>query len=233
MILYNLYSKLIKNNKWFTSINELDYIFNSINYNENYHYYDNYFSIQYSDLLVDDSLISDTSTIEDINILCKTFLYSNIEKIKRLFEIHTSEYNPLDNVDRYELFDKITNSNTYGERVSTSLDDNATSITINKVSGEDSENLLIDNETTNQIKGSGINDKIENKITNSEVIDTSITSGTGENGKIFNHIHGNIGVTKSTELLSSHYDFWELFNFLDKLYHDFFNFITIPIYKEV
>ena len=90
--------------------------------------------------------------------------------------------------------------------------------------------MVIDNETTTTTSGNA-----GGAIVNTSEIDEYINSqeilGTEADGKIFNHIHGNIGVTKSTELLDAHADFWNNFNFFEKVLKSLFNYLCVGVYE--
>ena len=230
MKIIDVYNNFITENQWLIDIPPLHEILENSGYNTNHSYIDKYFSRLYADLLIDSDILNDDITYNELELEITSCLYSNIEYIKRIYEIETSNYNLLDNVDRYEILDKQTIKNINGKQKNTNTSNKIINSVTNKVSGFNSNELVIDNETTTTTSGNA-----GGAIVNTSEIDEYINSqeilGTEADGKIFNHIHGNIGVTKSTELLDAHADFWNNFNFFEKVLKSLFNYLCVGVYE--
>lgn len=229
MRLIELYNDYVKENQWLIDIAPLHNILFESGYIENHTMIDNFFTNYYADLIIDDNILDSTDSAK-VQMAILSFLYSNIEMIKRLYEIQVSEYNLLDNMDKYELLDKQNIQFLNGKQKTTMINGKVNTINTNKVSGFDSNELVIDN--VNETLSTGINGgNIENTVENDEYTNNQIISGTGEDGKIYNHVHGNVGVTMTTQLLDAHADFWNNFNFFEKVLKSLFNYLCVGVYE--
>lgn len=114
-------------------------------------------------------------TYTDFDFLKNSIGYwsrSNQETFKRLYETISAQYNPIENYDRYEEIEDINVSNSKINSIGNSLD---------KVSGYDSEQM--ENASSNK------NDSLTDSNSN----------GTNTHNA---HIHGNIGITTSSQMQS-------------------------------
>lgn len=107
---------------------------------------------------------------------------ANMFTFEQLYKAFKSEYNPIENYDRFEnITDKRDNKFDFNGHTS----DNSNSL--NKVSGYNSNNLV--NDSSNDTSGNA-------STTNSTVgNDTNVHTA---------HIHGNIGVTTSSMMLAEY-----------------------------
>lgn len=232
MTLFSLLKNITTNNSLIPLITELNEIIFNIGYDKNHEYIDNYFLNLYKNLMIDEEMFDiSTDIISQYNMLSKQVLYANLEAIKRIYEINKSSYKPTENYDRYEEFDKTTITSNLGARETKSLNDNVKVKTINSTVGYNSKELTTTDEQEIINSGNGANNKIENIIQSNSVTDITSTSGSGENGIINNHIHGNIGVTTTTAMLTEHEKFWKNYNFFNFVYTKIFQYITIPMYE--
>ena len=109
--------------------------------------------------------------------------YSNFE---RLYKAFASDFNPIENYDRYESITDSTVSNH-----SSSANSNNTGNTTENVSAFDSNDMIPNSSNT------------DTSNTNASTISNeSITTGHEA------HIHGNIGVTTSTQMLTEFTNFY-------------------------
>lgn len=109
--------------------------------------------------------------------------YSNFEKLYKAF---TSDFNPIENYDRYESITDSTVSNH-----NSSANSNNTGNTTENVSAFDSNDMIPNSSNTDTSN--------TNASTSSN---ESITTGHEA------HIHGNIGVTTSTQMLTEFTNFY-------------------------
>ena len=109
--------------------------------------------------------------------------YSNFEKLYKAF---TSEFNPVENYDRYESITDSTVSNH-----SSNANSNNTGNTTENVSAFDS-NDMIPNSSNTDISNTNASTSSNESIT------------TGHEA----HIHGNIGVTTGTQMLTEFTNFY-------------------------
>lgn len=237
MTIKELYNRDIKNQAnrgWIQYITKLAQILDNSGYTDRKQMIDSYFTNKYSDLIVDDTLFVDLDKedcYQQIVANVQACLYSHYEDIKRMFEIVSAEYNPIENYDRYEEYDKQTRTMTNAEVTTTDTNDKVTNTTTSKVAGYNSNTLTTSDSTESVSTGTGTNGKIVNESKTSQHIDTEVTSGTGTNGIINNHIHGNIGVTEATKMLENQEIFWSNFNFFDYLFKLVFRYLSIGVYE--
>ena len=122
-----------------------------------------------------------------------TFFAKNYDVFNKIFQATLLEYDPIENYNRYEIYTDTTNLNTKSivggtaNTVNTSTGDN-TSL----VSPYDAGTFVNDSKTMSNGK---------NSLTSSS---TDTTTNTGTNQLSHDaHIHGNIGVTTSQQMLES------------------------------
>lgn len=231
-----IYKRLIaveSTNMWLQNIPDLSFIYVDTDYRDSHSYIDRYFSNKFKDLIIDDDLLDADCTYNDLVREVKSCMYANAESIKRMYEIVKAEYSPIENVDRYEEMDKVTTTNDMGLRKQTNKTDKTKNTTTSSTTGfNNGAGYVPENKVESETTGQGANGEINSMLTTDAVIDTTTVSGTGTDGKIFNHIHGNIGVTESTTMLEHHADFWKWFNFYEYIYKLVFAYLGIGIYAD-
>lgn len=231
-----IYNRLIavdNNNMWLPSISELSFIFIDSGYREHHTDIDRYFSNKFKDLIIDNDLVDQDATYADLMLEIKSCMYANAESIKRMYEVVQSEYSPIENVDRYEEMDKVTTTNDMGLRKQSNKTDKTKNTTITSTTGfNNGAGYVPENKVESETTGQGANGEINSTLTTDAVMDTTTVSGTGTDGKIFNHIHGNIGVTESTTMLEHHADFWKWFNFYEYIFKMVFAYLGTGIYAD-
>ena len=128
------------------------------------------------------------------------------DKHKRTFEKWVNalsmEYNPIENYDRKEEWEDKSNGNSIGEtKGTTSLN----SINENKVSAFDSDLYQPDSYNSNTSNGSDESNTKTNSINNSEHV---------------GHVHGNIGVTTTQQMLESELSLaeWNVYEHITDLF---------------
>ena len=139
------------------------------------------------------------------------FVYQNAigvwsDKHKRTFEKWVNalsmEYNPIENYDRKEEWEDKSNGNSIGEtKGTTSLN----SINENKVSAFDSDLYQPDSYNSNTSNSSDKSNTKTNSINNSEHV---------------GHVHGNIGVTTTQQMLESELSLaeWNVYEHITDLF---------------
>lgn len=234
MTIRELWEREIKSttNRWISNITPLNYIYTASGYQDNHAKIDRYFTNKYGDLIINEKIIDPSDNlITQIMLESESVLYSNIENIKRVWEINLSEYNPVENYDKIETLDKVEVKNEIGERNRTSTDDKTTQTQYTTGYNEDASSFFTP-ESKFETSGQGSNGSVVNKIKDQNTTDTTTTSGTGDGGKIENRVHGNVGVTEATTMLEHHADFWSHYNFFDYIFKLTFDNITIGVYKS-
>ena len=206
-------------------------ILHDLNYDVSYRNVDDYFIKIFATLSIDETVVDSNIDQVGYEFLANSVLYSNVDSIRRIYEINKAVYNPIENYDRYEEMDKVTVENIIGQRNTTSINDSLTTTSTNKSVGYNSNDLVITDEQKTVNQGTHGNGKIENSVTIGQTTDINVTSGNGENGKISNHIHGNIGVTTSTTMLKEHEEFWKNYNIFNYIIKMIFDYICIPMYE--
>lgn len=189
---------------------------------------DIYFLEKYGNLILDESLVKETKpdTSKAIQRRINAFLMLNTEKFDRLWKNYKVEYNPIDNYDRYEdseeTFGKTIVAETIGGASNTEVLDNVVNITKNEVAPFDRTAYTDTNATTVTTEGHGENGKIVNTSSSTERTNTTETKGANIDGtrsdKHTAHLHGNIGVTTTVQMLSGDNDFWRYNDFYDFLF---------------
>lgn len=169
--------------------------------------------------------IDKETLVDRIFLRCGEFsvMHSDVEfmhdQILNFFKIHlntfdrwqqaaTSEYNPIENYDRYE--DYSGNGDNKGQNQQNGTDnstDTTTKAAFNSSSYEPYEKSVVSGSSS--LGGTNSGDYRE-----------AHTS----------HIHGNIGVTTSVKMLEEHVDFWRDFNIYKAIADLFADEFTIMVY---
>lgn len=144
------------------------------------------------------------------------FVTMYLNKYKRMLDIFLAEYNPIENYDRYEdLSKEYSYEGTSTEDGSNS--DTGTVTTIDQIEGFNSNSFSDSDKSTRTDSLSHTSD-----IDRAEGHEGSETN--------INHIHGNIGVTTSDQMLTGYKEFWEKFNIQEMLCTDLDNILTTNTY---
>lgn len=177
--------------------------------------------------------------VNTILLNCGEFevLYPNIETLKNMFTLFSNkwsrtvrkwvsalntEYKPLENYDRYENFggseteiengnETVTNNgNTILSRIGTDSNDSE-----NKTSAFNEIDYQPNEKTITQINY-GSSDKNDVNLSQTRTPNIKRT----RNPNLENHIHGNIGVTTSQQMLESELNlqYWNLYNKISNLF---------------
>lgn len=177
--------------------------------------------------------------VNTILLNCGEFelLYTNIETLKKMFTLFSNkwsrtvekwvnalntEYKPLENYDRYETYSGnetevengnetiINNGNTILSRSGT--DNNNIE---NKTSAFNTSDYQPEEKTTTQVNY-GSSDKNDINLNQTRTPDIKRT----RTPNLKNHIHGNIGVTTSQQMLESELNlqYWNLYNKISNLF---------------
>lgn len=222
---------------------------------------DNHYIKLYGGLQVDEELIgaTDTQTKTNITNEIRYYIIAHKEQLNRLYDINSLEYNPLYNVDgtTTTTFSEFETTNNYGiDKTTNNYDDiytethkgeqnneskagarNETSI--DKVSGYN-EGILVDDNSNTFTSNDVLNTSKDGARTDSTQTNerTDITTRDARNDKTIEKEHtiteqreGNIGTTKSTDLVQSEYDVWSKIAFWDVLFASIFATITLPMYE--
>lgn len=147
---------------------------------------------------------------------CNMFDMKYHNKYKRILEMIDVDYSPIENYDRYE--DLNQRKNETGNHSNTGGGTNTgTETTVEQIEGFNSSSFSDSNKSTRT-------DNLSHTTTDSgSYVDSGQTIET-------NHIHGNIGVTTSDQMLSGFLDFWGNFNLLEMMCRDFDTIITTQTY---
>lgn len=177
--------------------------------------------------------------VNTILLNCGEFelLYPNIETLKKMFTLFSNkwsrtvekwvnalntEYKPLENYDRYETYSGnetevengneiiINNGNTILSRSGT--DNNNIE---NKTSAFNTSDYQPEEKTTTQVNY-GSSDKNDINLNQTRIPDIKRT----RTPNLKNHIHGNVGVTTSQQMLESELNlqYWNLYNKISNLF---------------
>lgn len=221
---------------------------------------DNHYIKLFGGLQIDEELIGSTDTQTKTNITneIRYYIIAHKEQLNRLYDINNLEYNPLYNVDAVETttYGRTNKTDTFGVHKtdndfgSTQTDRTTQGYNVDTVLGET--NVT----TTNNVSGFNEGSLVEDNNTNtsseevlnrttynpqSEQLTTeSFTNTTTSNQHIDTYVEdehtvtldrrGNIGTTKSTDLVQSEFDVWSKIAFWDYLFTSLFATISIPLY---
>lgn len=181
--------------------------------------------LDYANLtMVDDVTSADDSTIDDI--IMATY-FTNKYKWEGLKESTEFKYNPIWNVEGTETttdtYAEIVKNNTIGETKEKVTSGSRTDSSKDSIYPFNNEELTEtgQNEST---KGQQIDEKTTNPHTDTEVTNARTDTHVLERG-------GNIGVTKTTELIQSQREILD-FSWLWEIMKDIIDAITIPYFGE-
>ena len=160
-----------------------------------------------------------------------TWSANEVEIWKKVREMELAEYNPIENYDRYESEventgrDRENNKsdviNSTSDATSKTINSGVnTRIDLNKVAGFNSETLVTNNETTN----SDTNNGETNTTTDSKGASVQNTNDKGtenENRVKQSRVHGNIGVTTVSQMISGQLDILPKVNTLNYIVDSF------------
>ena len=218
-------------------------------YFDNYSDYDHYIGKMWGRLILDtypEKEEVDTEVIEDIDTSIRALILKNKEKYEHLFELMLIEYDPISNYDRVESSTHTEGSRQDSQSLGSHTDTEnlgaSSGTTTNSAQHSYTEDKVVgDNATTPQIRErtDANSDQYTNSFNNNAVVNTtqygaqsnSSTKGQQVN-TIESHISGNVGVTTSQEMALSEANLWDNLNYLDELFKDIIEVISIPIYEE-
>ena len=186
----------------------------------------------------------DTNTlIEELTLNATMFLETNKAYLNRLWEIESLNFSPIENYDRYEDIKDIRTGNevttliksgnsrevnTTNGNVSNAVKNNQKEI--NKTEPTSYNTNLIDTVTTEYSGDSDTSTTTYNNLSHEK--DTTYNNVKDDNTHSYNdvtdshnaHIHGNIGVTTSTAMMSEYINFYTTYNFWLKFWNMYIKF---------
>lgn len=186
----------------------------------------------------------DTNTlIEELTLNATMFLETNKTYLNRLWEIESLNFSPIENYDRYEDIKDIRTGNevttliktgnskevnTTNGNVSNAVKNNQKEI--NKSEPTSYNTNLIDTVTTEYSGDSDTSTTTYNNLTHEK--DTTYNNVKDDNTHSYNdvtdshnaHIHGNIGVTTSTAMMTEYINFYTTYNFWLKFWNMYIKF---------
>lgn len=186
----------------------------------------------------------DTNTlIEELALNATMFLETNKTYLNRLWEIESLNFSPIENYDRYEDIKDIRTGNevttliktgnskevnTTNGNVSNAVKNNQKEI--NKSEPTSYNTNLIDTVTTEYSGDSDTSTTTYNNLTHAK--ETTYNNVKDDNTHSYNdvtdshnaHIHGNIGVTTSTAMMSEYINFYTTYNFWLKFWNMYIKF---------
>ena len=184
-----------------------------------------------------------TTLIEELALNATMFLETNETYLNRLWEIESLNFSPIENYDRYEDIKDIRTGNevttlikagaeseinTTNGNVSNAVKNNQKEI--NKSEPTSYNTNLIDTTTTEYTGDSDTSTTTYNDLTHKK--DTTYNNVKDDNTHSYNdvtdshnaHIHGNIGVTTSTAMMSEFVSFYTSYNFWLKFWNMYIKF---------
>ena len=186
----------------------------------------------------------DTNTlIEELTLNATMFLETNETYLNRLWEIESLNFSPIENYDRYEDIKDIRTGNEVTTLIKTGsskevnkTNGNVTNAVknnqkeINKSEPTSYNTNLIDTVTTEYSGESDTSTTTYNNLTHEK--DTTYNDVKDDNTHSYNdvtdshnaHIHGNIGVTTSTAMMSEFVSFYTSYNFWLKFWNMYIKF---------
>lgn len=221
-------------------------------YKDNFNKYDLSFKILFSDKVFSNDKITIETAFELWKEEVEAVILLNLEKYNRYFQMLKSEYNPIENYDRTENI-TIERKGTVEDRTGGIKD------TINYSGKEKNNNSYIFGETKGNttigsspydmvdFKDVSKNEAIRESYTNSESMEKSFENRKDENLKEFvnlknavdntetttSKIHGNIGVTTATQMMTENVTFWDMFNFYKIIFIDIVETICLKYWSNV
>ena len=186
----------------------------------------------------------DTTTLtEELTLNATMFLEINKTYLNRLWEIESLNFSPIENYDRYEDIKDIRTGNevttliksgnskevnTTNGNVSNAVKNNQKEI--NKSEPTSYNTNLIDTVTTEYSGDSDTSTTTYNDLRHEK--DTTYNNVKDDNTHCYNdvtdshnaHIHGNIGVTTSTAMMTEYINFYTTYNFWLKFWNMYIKF---------
>ena len=184
-----------------------------------------------------------TTLIEELTLNATMFLKTNETYLNRLWEIESLNFSPIENYDRYEDIKDIRSGNETTElsKTGTESETNTTNGSVeNAIKNNQKETIkneptsyntnLIDTSTTEYSGNADTNTTSYNNL-----ITTNQTEFTDRKDKTTHdynnitdahnaHIHGNIGVTTSTAMMTEYINFYTTYNFWLKFWNMYIKF---------
>lgn len=175
--------------------------------------------------------------LEELTVSTDIFLQTAITSINNLWKLESVNFSPIENYDRYEDISTIRSGNENTEytkdgietetskttgNVINSLKNNQTETTKNEPTSYTTN--LVDTSTTEYSGEADTNttfyDDLQNTKENSYTNRKDTTTHTYNNitDKHEAHIHGNIGVTTATAMMTEYVDFYSTYNFWVKFW---------------
>lgn len=181
---------------------------------------------------------SNTSLLlEDLTVNTDIFIQTAITSINNLWKLESVNFSPIENYDRYEDITNIRSGNENTEFTKAGTETETTTTTgnvINSLKNNQTETTkneptsyttnLVDTSTTEYSGEADINttfyDELKNAKENTYANRKDTTTHTYNNIKDTHksHIHGNIGVTTATAMMTEYVDFYSTYNFWVKFW---------------
>ena len=184
-----------------------------------------------------------TTLIEELALNATMFLETNETYLNRLWEIESLNFSPIENYDRYEEIKDIrtgnevttliksgveSEKNLTNGNVSNAVKNNQKEI--NKSEPTSYNTNLIDTVTTEYSGDSDTSTTTYNNLTHEKT--TTYNNVKDDNTHSYNdvtdshnaHIHGNIGVTTSTAMMTEYINFYTTYNFWLKFWNMYIKF---------
>lgn len=180
---------------------------------------------------------SNTSLLEELTVNTDIFLQTAVTSINNLWKVESVNFSPIENYDRYE---DITTTRSGNEKTEFTKDGTETETTtttgnvINSLKNNQTETTkneptsyttnLVDTSTTEYSGDADTNttfyDDLQNTKENSynNRKDTTTHTYNDIKDKHEAHIHGNIGVTTATAMMTEYVDFYSTYNFWVKFW---------------
>ena len=186
----------------------------------------------------------DTNTlIEELTLNATMFLETNETYLNRLWEIESLNFSPIENYDRYEDIKDIRSGNETTELSKTGSESEISTTNgsvANAIKNNQKETIkneptsyntnLIDTSTTEYSGNADTNTTEYNNLSTAN--ETAFTDRKDKTTHDYNnitdahnaHIHGNIGVTTSTAMMTEYINFYTAYNFWLKFWNMYIKF---------
>lgn len=186
----------------------------------------------------DPTITNDTTTLtSELLFNSNLFINSCKSSLNRLWELESVEFSPIENYDRYEDISTVRSGNVTTEldKVGTEKETSTTNGAVeNAIKNNQTETVknaptsyttnLIDTSTTeysgnadtNTTTYNGLTDIKETAYTNRK--DTTTHNYNDITDKHDAHIHGNIGVTTATAMMTEYIDFYSTYKFWEEFW---------------
>ena len=184
-----------------------------------------------------------TALLEELTLNATMFLETNETYLNRLWEIESLNFSPIENYDRYEDIKDIRSGNETTELSKTGKESEVSTTNgsvENAIKNNQKETIkneptsyntnLIDTSTTEYIGDADTNTTSYNNLstTNESEFTDRKDKTTHDYNNITDthnaHIHGNIGVTTSTAMMSEYINFYTTYNFWLKFWNMYIKF---------